>query len=61
MTTSISRRGFLGGAAAFFVAELPQGVDYTLEARAFNCFGKASRPLVSGVRRSVPGLAEAKR
>ena len=45
----------------FDVAELPQGVDYTLEARAFNCFGKASAPLVSGVRRSVPGLAEAKR
>ena len=41
MTADVSRRGFLGGAAAFFVAELTQGVGYTLEARVFNCFGKA--------------------
>ena len=33
----------------FDVAEVPQGVDYRLEARACNRFGKASRPLVSGV------------
>ena len=44
----------------FDVAEVPQGRDYTIEVRAFNCFGKASAPLVSGVRRSVPGLAEAR-
>ena len=40
----------------FDVAELPQDVDYAVEVRAFNCFGKASRPLVSGVWHSVPGL-----
>jgi hypothetical protein len=38
------------------VATLPQDVDYVVEVRAFNCFGKASRPLVSGVWHSVPGL-----
>ena len=40
----------------FDVAELPQDVDYAVEVRAFNCFGKASRPLVSGIWHSVPGL-----
>ncbi|MBR0241616.1 MAG: hypothetical protein IJQ54_03720, partial [Kiritimatiellae bacterium] len=40
----------------FDVAELPQDVDYVVEVRAFNCFGKASRPLVSGIWHSVPGL-----
>ena len=44
----------------FDVAELPQDVDYVVEARAFNCFGKASRPLVSGVWHSVPGLDKVK-
>ena len=42
----------------FNVAELPQDVDYVIEVRAFNCFGKASRPLVSGVWHSVPGLGK---
>lgn len=45
----------------FDVAELPQDKEYVLEARAFNCFGKASKPIVSRVWRSVPGLAKAKR
>ena len=40
----------------FDAAALPQDVDYVVEVRAFNCFGKASRPLVSGVWHSVPGL-----
>jgi len=40
----------------FDVAELPQDREYRIEVRAFNCFGKASRPLVSRVWRSVPGL-----
>ncbi len=44
----------------FDVAELPQDVDYVIEVRAFNCYGKASRPLVSGVRHSVPGLDKVK-
>ena len=39
----------------FDVAELPQDVDYVLEARAYNCFGKASEPLVSGTWHSRPG------
>ena len=41
----------------FDVAEVPQGVDYRLEVRACNCFGKASRPLVSGVWHSHPRSA----
>ena len=45
----------------FDVAEVPQDVDYTLEVRAYNCFGKASRPLVSNVWHSVPGLSKARR
>ena len=45
----------------FDVAELPQDVDYVVEVRAFNCFGKASRPLVSGVWHSVPGLDKVKK
>ena len=44
----------------FDVAELPQDVDYVVEVRAFNCFGKASRPLVSSVWHSVPELDKAK-
>ena len=44
----------------FNVAELPQDVDYRLEVRAFNCFGKASRPIVSGIWHSVPGLEKVK-
>ena len=42
----------------FDVAELPQDVDYRIEVRALNCFGKASRPLVSPIRRGKPGLGE---
>lgn len=42
----------------FDVAELPQDVDYRLEARAFNCFGKSSTPLISKVWHSMPGLAK---
>lgn len=42
----------------FDVAELPQGKDYVLEAYARNCWGKASKPLVSRVWKSVPGLAK---
>lgn len=38
----------------FDVTEVPQGVDYRLEVRAYNCFGKASAPIVSGVWHSVP-------
>ena len=45
----------------FDAAEVPQDVDYTLEVRACNCFGKASRPLVSKVWHSVPGLSKAKK
>ena len=45
----------------FDAAEVPQDVDYTLEVRACNCFGKASRPLVSKVWHSVPGLSKVKR
>ena len=44
----------------FNVAELPQDVDYRLEVRAFNCFGKGSRPLVSDVWHSVPGFDKVK-
>ena len=40
----------------FDVAELPQDKEYVIEVRARNCYGKASRPLVSGVWRSEPGL-----
>ena len=43
----------------FDVAELPQDREYRLEVRAYNCFGKASNPLVSRVWRSVPGLGKA--
>ena len=45
----------------FDVAELPQDKDYVIEVRACNCFGRASAPLVSGVRRGKPGLGKAKR
>ena len=45
----------------FDAAEVPQDVDYTLEVRACNCFGKASRPLVSKVWHSVPGLSKVKK
>ena len=45
----------------FDVAELPQDVDYRIEARAFNCFGKSSAPLVSRVWHSVPGLDKVKK
>ncbi len=45
----------------FDAADVPQDVDYRLEVRAYNCFGKASRPLVSKVWHSVPGLSKAKR
>ena len=44
----------------FDAAEVPQDVDYRLEVRAYNCFGKASRPLVSKVWHSVPGLSKVK-
>ena len=39
------------------VAELPQDKEYVVEVRARNCFGLASEPLVSDVRRGKPGLA----
>ena len=42
----------------FDAAELPQDVDYVLEVRARNYFGKASRPLVSETLHVTPGLAE---
>ncbi len=45
----------------FDVAEVPQDKEYVLEVRARNCFGKASRPLVSGVWRSEPGLGTPRR
>jgi len=38
----------------FDAKELPQGKEYVLEARAYNCFGKASKPIVSHVWKSVP-------
>ena len=40
----------------FDVAELPQDKDYVIEVRARNCYGKTSRPLVSGVWHGKPGL-----
>ena len=40
----------------FDVAELPQDKDYVLEVRARNCYGKTSRPLMSGVWHGKPGL-----
>ena len=36
--------------------DLPQGKDYVVEVRAFNCWGKGSGPIVSSVWHSVPGL-----
>lgn len=45
----------------FDVAELPQGKEYVLEVRARNCFGRKSRPLVSGTWRSEPGLSKVTR
>ncbi|MBO7683220.1 MAG: metallophosphoesterase [Kiritimatiellae bacterium] len=42
----------------FDVAELPQDADYAVEVRARNCFGKASRPLVSAVWHGKPGLGK---
>ena len=36
----------------FDVAELPTGKDYRVEVRAYNCFGKASAPLVSDSMKS---------
>jgi hypothetical protein len=44
----------------FNVAELPQDKDYVLEVRARNCFGKYSKPIVSRVWHSVPGLDKAR-
>lgn len=38
----------------FSVDELPQGKPYHVEVRAYNCYGKASKPLVSSIR---PGIA----
>ncbi len=43
----------------FDVRELPQDVDWHLEVRARNCFGRCSAPLVSSVWHGKPGLAEA--
>ena len=45
----------------FDVAELPQDREYVIEVRARNCYGKTSRPLVSGVWRSEPGLGKPRR
>ena len=45
----------------FDVAELPQDKEYVLEVYARNCFGRASSPLVSAVRRGKPGLGKAVR
>ena len=45
----------------FDVSELPQDKDYVVDVRAFNCFGKGSEPLLSGVMHSVSGLGKAKR
>lgn len=42
----------------FDAAELPQDKDYVIEVRARNCYGKASRPLVSETLHGCPGLAE---
>ena len=42
----------------FDVAELPQGRDYVIEVRAFNCFGRAGAPLISTIWHSKPGLAQ---
>lgn len=39
----------------FDASELPQGGDVLIEVRAFNCFGRGSSPLVSGVRRGAAG------
>jgi len=41
----------------FDVADLPQGKPYVIEVRARNCYGTASAPLVSPVRKGLPGLA----
>ncbi|HNX05737.1 MAG TPA: metallophosphoesterase [Opitutales bacterium] len=41
----------------FDVVDLPQDKEYVVEVYARNCFGKHSKPLVSGVRRGKPGLA----
>ena len=43
----------------FDVAELPQDMDYQLEVRARNCFGRTSAPLVSPVLHGKPGLGKA--
>lgn len=45
----------------FDVAELPQDREYVIEIRARNCYGKSSRPIVSGVWRGKPGLGAADR
>ena len=45
----------------FDVAELPQDREYVIEVRARNCYGKTSRPLVSGLWRSEPGLGNPRR
>jgi hypothetical protein len=45
----------------FDVAELPQDREYVIEVRARNCFGRSSRPIVTGVLRGKPGLGTAKR
>jgi len=42
----------------FDVAELPQDKAYRIEVRAFNCFGRASSPLVSEQRQVTPGLGK---
>ena len=43
------------------VDELPQDMPYHFEVFPRNCFGHCGRPLVSGERRSKPGLGKAKR
>lgn len=45
----------------FDVKELPVEKDFVIEVRARNCFGKCSRPLVSGVRRTVSAEKAPKR
>ena len=45
----------------FDVKELPVEKDFAIEVRARNCFGKCSRPLVSGVRRVVSAEKAPKR
>ena len=46
----------------FDVAELPQDKDYTIEVRAYNCFEKASEPIVAKrVFHGKPGLGKARR